>query len=278
MKPKKSVGRVIIYALLAVYALLVIFPMAWTIMSSLKTTKEFYLNVWALPSAPHFENYKNAWIIAKLGLNIFNSAVIVTASLLLTIVLSSMLAYIVAKYRFPGSDILSSLFIMGMFAPLVLGTIPQFLNLLKFGLYDTHTGIILVYTAYSMPLSVLIMRNVFDTLPKDYLEAAMIDGAGHTTSFFKIMLPLARPGVVTVAIFHFLWTWNDYIFAMTFIPSEVKRPLTVGLNQLTATAMYKADWGALFAGLVIVMIPSIFIYIVFNRQLQSGMNAGGIKG
>lgn len=278
MKPKMSLGRVIIYILLVVYAAIVIYPMFWTVMSSFKTTAEFYKNVWALPEALNWENFKNAWTRAKLGWNILNSVWVVAASLVLTDALAAMLAYITGRFRFPGAKFLCTLFILGMFAPLVLGTIPQFLNLQKMGLYDTHTGLILVYTAYSLPFSVLIMRNTFETLPSDFQEAAMIDGAGHTQTFFKIMLPLARSGIVTISIFHFLWTWNDYIYAMTFIPSEAKRTLTVGLNQLTATAQYSADWGALFAGLVIVMIPSVLIYVIFNKEMQSGMTAGGIKG
>ena len=278
MKTKMSLGRAIIYILLIVYAAIVIYPMFWTVMSSFKTTAEFYKDVWALPEAMHWENFKNAWTRAKLGWNILNSVWVVACSLVLTDVLASMLAYVTGRFRFPGAKFLSTLFILGMFAPLVLGTIPQFLNLQKMGLYDTHLGLIMIYTAYSLPFSVLIMRNTFETIPSDFQEAAMIDGAGHTQTFFKIMLPLARSGIVTISIFHFLWTWNDYIYAMTFIPSEAKRTLTVGLNQLTATAQYSADWGALFAGLVIVMIPSIVIYIIFNKEMQSGMTAGGIKG
>lgn len=278
MKPKMSIGRAIIYLLLVIYAAIVIYPMFWTVMSSFKTTAEFYKSVWALPSKLNFDNFVNAWTRAKLGWNILNSVWVVTASLILTDILAAMLAYITSRFTFPGSKLLGTLFVLGMFAPLVLGTIPQFLNLQKLGLYDTHAGLILVYTAYSLPFSVLIMRNTFETLPGDFQEAAMIDGATYTQTFFKIMLPLAKSGVVTISIFHFLWTWNDYIYAMTFIPSEAKRTLTVGLNQLTATAQYSADWGALFAGLVIVMIPSVLIYSIFSQELQSGMNAGGIKG
>lgn len=278
MKPKMSIGRAIIYLLLVIYAAMVIYPMFWTVMSSFKTTAEFYQSVWALPSKLNFENFVNAWTRAKLGWNILNSVWVVTVSLILTDILAAMLAYITSRFTFPGAKLLGTLFVLGMFAPLVLGTIPQFLNLQKLGLYDTHTGLILVYTAYSLPFSVLIMRNTFETLPGDFQEAAMIDGATYTQTFFKIMLPLAKSGVVTISIFHFLWTWNDYIYAMTFIPSEAKRTLTVGLNQLTATAQYSADWGALFAGLVIVMIPSVVIYSIFSQELQSGMNAGGIKG
>ena len=128
---------------------------------------------------------------------------------MLTDILAAMLAYITSRYKFKGAGVLSTVFILGMFMPLVMGTIPQFLNLQKLGLYDTHLGLILIYTAYSLPFSVLIMRNTFETMPMDFMEAAKIDGATHTQTFFKIMLPLARSGLVTISIFHFLWTWND---------------------------------------------------------------------
>ena len=277
-KIPRLTGRACIYVFLWIYAVIVIFPMLWCIMSSLKTTQEFYLNVWALPKRLAFENFGTAWDTAGIGINVYNSIKVVGCTVLLTMVLSAMVSYVLVKFKFPGSNVIRILFIMGMFVPHMLGTIPEFLTLQALGLYDTHLGLILVYTAYSMPLSVLIMTSTFETIPGTYSEAAMIDGCGHFGVFFKVMLPLSKGGLVTISIFNFLWTWNDYLYAMTFIPSAAKRTLPVGIVQLSNAAMYKADWGALFAGLVIIMIPSVVIYALFNRQLQSGMNAGGIKG
>lgn len=271
-------SRLLIQLLLWIYAVIVIFPMAWCIISSLKTTQEFYINVWALPQRLAFENYVSAWKTAGIGINVFNSVKVVACTVLLTLILSAMVSYVLVKFKFPGSNLIKTLFIMGMFVPHMLGTIPEFLTLQKLHLYDTHLGLILVYTAFSMPLSVLILTSTFETIPLSYSEAAMIDGCGHFGVFFRIMLPLSKGGLVTISIFNFLWTWNDYLYAMTFIPSAAKRTLPVGIVQLSNTAMYKSDWGALFAGLVIIMIPSVIIYALFNRQLQSGMNAGGIKG
>lgn len=273
-----ATGRGFIQVLLWVYAVIVIFPMLWCIISSLKTTQEFYNNVWAPPTRLAFENYKNAWETAGIGINVFNSVKVVACTVLLTMFLSAMISYVLVKFKFPGSNIIKTIFIMGMFVPHMLGTIPEFLTLQQLHLYDTHTGLILVYTAFSMPLSVLILTSTFETIPSSYSEAAMIDGCDHFRVFFKIMLPLSKGGLVTISIFNFLWTWNDYLYAMTFLPSASKRTLPVGIVQLSNTAMYKADWGALFAGLVIIMVPSVIIYALFNRQLQSGMNAGGIKG
>ena len=274
----KLAGRGILKLVLWIYAAIVVFPMIWCIMSSLKTTKEFYANVWALPEKLYFQNFVTAWETANIGINIVNSVIIVAASVLLAMILSAMISYVVTRYKFPGSGYLKILFILGTFVPLMLGTIPEFLILQKLHLYDTRVGLVLVYTAYSLPLSVMIMTSIFETIPSTYSEAAMMDGCSHFSVFFKIMLPLARSGLVTISIFNFLWTWNDYLYAMTFLPSANKRTLPVGMVMLQSTAMYKTDWGALFAGLVIIMIPSVIIYAFFNKQLQSGLNAGGIKG
>lgn len=277
-KLTRLLGRGAVKVTFWIYAVIVIFPMLWCIMSSLKTTKEFYADVWALPKSLYFENFKTAWETADIGINVVNSVVIVACSVVLAMILAAMLSYVVTRYRFPGSGFLRILFILGTFVPLMLGTIPEFLILQKLHLYDTRIGLILVYTAYSLPLSVMIMTSIFETIPTTYAEAAMIDGCGHFQVFFRIMLPLAKSGLVTISIFNFLWTWNDYLYAMTFLPSASKRTLPVGMVMLQSTAMYKTDWGALFAGLVIIMIPSIVVYAFFNKQLQSGMNAGGIKG
>lgn len=278
IKPSNLLSRAAIKLSFWIYAVIVIFPMLWCIMSSLKTTKEFYADVWALPKSLYFENFKTAWETADIGINVVNSVVIVACSVLLAMILAAMVSYVVTRYRFPGSGFIKILFILGTFVPLMLGTIPEFLILQKLHLYDTRIGLILVYTVYSLPLSVMILTSIFETIPSTYAEAAMIDGCGHFQVFFRIMLPLSKSGLVTISIFNFLWTWNDYLYAMTFLPSASKRTLPVGMVMLQSTAMYKTDWGALFAGLVIIMIPSVVIYAFFNKQLQSGMNAGGIKG
>ena len=281
-RPRLTVANVLsgttVHIILIVYAIVVLFPMLWTIMSSFKTTREFYSNVWSMPAALHWDNYVKAWTTARIGDNILNSVMIVSVTVAATMILASTVAYAVTRYKFFGSSIIGRVFIMGLFVPLVLGTIPTFFVLQDLHLYDTKIGLILVYTAYSMPLSVFIMMGLFETTPYSFAEAAMIDGAGHFRIFTDIMLPLSRSGLVTISIFNFLWTWNDYIYAMTYLPSRRNRTLPVGLVQLTSTAMYQTDWGALFAGLVIVMLPSLLVYILFQKQIQQGLTEGGVKG
>lgn len=270
----------IVRVIMIVYAVIVIFPMLWTIMSSFKETGEFYRDVWALPQSLKvgFQNYVNAWHLAEIGRNILNSVLCVGVSLVVNVLICTMTAYAITRYKFRGSGLLAKIFIAGQFVPLVLGTIPTFFILIRTGLYDSYTGLILVYIAYSIPFSVFIMMGIFETIPSTFAEAAALDGCGHFRTFWHIMLPLSKSGLITISIFHFLWTWNDCIYAMTYVTSPAKRTLSVGLVKLTSMATFRTDWGALFAGLVIVMLPSILIYAIFQSQLQKGLTAGGIKG
>ena len=284
MKTKSRVlshiALALIILVMLIYAVIVVFPMAWTIIASFKTTAELYHDVWSLPGSVFsgFENYAHAWTMAEIGRNMLNSVVSVSISLVVNVFICSLTAYAIKRYRFRGSRVLGRIFIMGQFVPLVLGTIPTFFILLRLHLYDTMTGLILVYITYSIPFSVFIMMGAFETIPSVFAEAAVIDGCGHFRTYWSVMLPLAKSGIVTISIFHFLWTWNDCIYAMTYITSSAKRTLSVGLVKLTSMATFKTDWGALFAGLVIVMLPSLLIYCLFQGQLQKGLTAGGIKG
>jgi len=279
---KISIGSIIsksiVKIIMLIYSLIVLFPMFWAAMSSFKSNKEFYVNVWALPKRLAFENYVNAWNAANIGTNILNSILIVSLAIILTMILAATTAYAITRYNFFGHKLIGNLYITGLFVPLVLGTIPTFFVLRQLHLYDTRIGLILVYTAYSMPLSVFIMMGIFETIPSSFAEAAVIDGCSRSRIFWSIMMPLAKSGLFTISIFNFLWTWGDYIYAMTYLPSANKRTIPVGLVKLTSVAMYKTDWGALFACLVIVMLPSIVIYAIFQNQIQKGLTAGGIKG
>jgi N-acetylglucosamine transport system permease protein len=275
---KPSLIKLLAQIPLALYSLIVLFPMIWSIISSLKTTREFYIDVWALPKNLYYQNFIKAWASSNVGSNIINSVIVVSFSLIITMIMATTVAYAVTRYKFTGNIIIGRIFMAGLFVPLVLGTIPTFFVLRDLRLYDTKLGLILVYSMYSMPLSVSIMMGIFETIPSSFAEAAKIDGCGHFSLFIRIMFPLAKTGLVTISIFNFLWTWNDYIYAMTYTPSKGNRTLSVGLVQLTSTAMYQTDWGALFAGLVIAMLPSLIIYILFQNQIQKGLTEGGIKG
>ena len=274
----RFLSRNIIRLFLMTYAVIVIAPIFWAVMTSFKTNKEFYKSVWALPENFNFNNYVTAWQLASLDQYIVNSIIIVGITVLLTMILSATTSYAIGKFKFCGNKFFSSAYMSGLLVPLVLGTIPVFFVLQNLNLYNTRIGLIIVYTVYSLPFSVFVLTGFFRTIPSTFREAAHIDGCSELRIFWQIMFPLAKSGIITVSIFNFLWTWNDYIYAMTFVPANDKRTLPVGLVKLTETATFRTDWGALFAGLTIVMVPSIIVYIFFQSQLTKGLTAGGIKG
>ncbi|GIQ70548.1 carbohydrate ABC transporter permease [Xylanibacillus composti] len=274
---KHTLGDFVIRGALLIYGLIVLFPLIWVMYTSFKTSREFYENPWGLPETFSFENYVNAWHSAKIGTYFSNSILVTAGMVVLTLILSSMLAYILSRFTFTGRNIIQSLIIAGLLVPSVLGTIPVFTLMKSLGLTNSHLGLIIVYTAYAMPFSVFVLIGFFKSIPRDMEEAGMIDGASHYRIFRSIMFPLARPGVITISIFNFLWYWNEYAFALTLLSSETKRTLPLGLAFLTTSQRYKTEWGELFAGVIIIMIPVVLVYILFQRKLISGLNTGAVK-
>ena len=260
------------------YSIIVIYPVLWTILSSFKTNQEFYKDAWALPKNIHFENYISAWYTAKIGTYFINSIIVVAISIALTLILCATTAYVLARFKFFGNNFLKTLYMSGLYVPTILGIVPIFLLLINMGLLDTWTGLILVYTVFSLPFSVFVLIGFFKTIPYELSDAARIDGCSEYGTFWRIMFPISKTGLITVSIFNYIWVWNDYLFAMTFITNDNKRTLPVGLVRLTETLQFKTEWGALFAGLVIIMAPSIVIYSIFQSQLTKGLTAGSVKG
>lgn len=276
-KPKFSVSNVVIRVFFIAYSVIVIYPILWTINTSFKTNQEFYESVWALPSQLLVENYAVAWRLANLGMYFMNSVLIVALAAVVALLLSATAAYVIARYSFFGRGFIHKLFMSGLFVPLALGLIPTFLFFVDLQLYDTRYGLGLIYVTYSLPFSIFVLVGFYKTLPVQLAEAARIDGANDYGIFFRIMLPISKSGLVTVTIFNFLWTWNDYLYAMIFVPTDARRTLPVGLVRLSETLQFRTLWGPLFAGLVIVIVPTLVMYGLFQRQLTSGVTAGGVK-
>jgi ABC-type glycerol-3-phosphate transport system permease component len=162
--------------------------------------------------------------------------------------------------------------------PTQLALVPLFFLVNAIHLLDTYTGLILVYIAFSLPFTIFVLTGFFRTLPHELAEAALIDGCTHPQAFWRVMLPIAKPGLVTAAIFNFLGIWNEYLFALVLISSERLRTLPLGLANLLMVTHYESNWGALFAGLVMVMIPTLVVYALLQGQLTKGITAGALKG
>ena len=197
----------------------------------------------------------------------------------LTMLFGSMAAYVLARYEFPGNRFIYFLFVGGAMFPVYLALVPLFFMVRNLGMLNTYQGLILVYVAYSLPFTVFFMHAFFRTLPTAIHEAAVIDGASHSRVFFQVMLPMAKPGLLSVGIFNVLGQWNQYILPVTLMqPQSSTDPdrsmLAQGLVNLALTQGYAGDKPALFAGMAIAMLPVLAVYLSFQRQVQSGSHGG----
>jgi N-acetylglucosamine transport system permease protein len=284
--PRRESGvlRLFSHTFLIGWALLTTMPLLWAVLSSFKSDEEILTDAWGLPSELRWGNFARAWGHAHIGQYFLNSAIVVSGALLLTMLFGAMAAYVLARYKFAGSRIVYYGFVGGMMFPVFLALVPLFfvvkIVVKNLGLLNTLPGLILVYAAYSLPFTVFFLTAFFRTLPTSVGEAALVDGCGHFGLFFRIMLPMARPGLVSVAIFNFLFQWNQYILPIVLMQGEGaqdKWVLAQGLTALAVNEGYRGDFSALFAGMTIAMLPVLIGYVIFHRQFQSGLAAGQLR-
>ncbi len=287
-KPRKSsiaagdVGTKIIRAigwiLIVAWSVFSVFAFAWVIMTSLKSNHELFANVWKLPREPQWSNYAKVWTLSELGVGFPNSMMLVLASVAVLVVVASPAAYVLARKPFRASNVLTNFFTFGMGIPSQLLLVPLFFLMFKLKLVDSLFGLALIYVALSLPFTIFYLVGFFRTLPKELEEAAVIDGCTSFQAFRKIMLPLASPGVLTVSIFNFLFLWNDFLLALTFLSSNHKFTLSLGLFGLKGTMQYTGDWVGLFAGFTLTMLPILVVYLFLSNQMVEGLTAGATKG
>ncbi len=256
----------------------VLLPLLWTVMSSFKTGAQIQGSPWSLPSNLQFGNYVLAWKDAGIGPAMLNSAIVTVATIAILLPIGSMAAYVFAKYPFPGSKLLFGTFLGGMMFPNFLVIVPLFFLLRDLHLEDSLAGLTIVYVAYSLAFTIFVLTGFFHSLPNELAEAASIDGCGHSRTFWRIMLPLAKPGLIVVGIFNAIGLWNEYALALALISDPKRRTLPLTIADMVMTQHYQANYGALFAGLVIVMTPVLGVYWIFRDKVHETMLAGAIKG
>lgn len=284
MNKKVNFFNIFIYLCLIIFALSIIIPVAWVFMASIKTNPEFYGNPWALPLGFYLDNFKDAWSAANMGDYFINSFVVTATALAILLIIALPFSYILARMNFKGRKFVNSYVKAGLFINLSYIVIPIFLmirNVSKFmpiSLLNNRFVLALIYASTALPFTVYLLTNFFSSISKSYEEAAYIDGAGYFRTMVDIMIPMAKPAVITVILFNFLSFWNEYILALTLMTDPEKRTLPVGLINLQQAARGAANYGRLYAGLVIVMIPTLIIYILVQKQLTEGMMVGGDKG
>ncbi|MEU7755099.1 carbohydrate ABC transporter permease [Micromonospora sp. NPDC049101] len=262
---------------LAVWAVIVIVPILWTFLAAFKNTSEIFSSPWTLPAELRWENFGRAWTKANVGRYFLNSVIVVGGGTFLTMLLGSMAAYVLARYRFWGNRAVYYLFVSGLAFPVFLALVPLFFVVKQLHLLDSHLGVVLVYTAYSLPFTVFFLAAFFKTLPTSVAEAGMIDGCGHTRLFFQVMMPMAKPGLISVAIFNIIGQWAQYQLPLVLLSNKDKWVLTQGIAEISVNAGYEADWSGLFAALTLAILPMIIVYAVFQRQIQAGLTSGAVK-
>ena len=273
------IGRWIIRVILAAWALTIVFPIIWVFYTSFKSNAEFYANVWDLPSVLRFENYEFAWNTAKFSEYFANSLFTVLLTLVLTLTMTTTTAYILAKYRFRWLKIVDRFYIIVMAIPGVLVLVPQYFMFLNMGLTNNLWALSLLYAVRSVPFSVFLMMGFMRSVNNSLLEAAEIDGASEFKKFFSIVIPCVKPALFVTVLNNVLGTWNEYILALTFLSDEGKYTVPIGLSQLQNASTDRVEYGGLFAGLIIAMIPILIVYACFQKQLQEGVKSqGGVKG
>ncbi|KIF77368.1 sugar ABC transporter permease [Streptomyces sp. 150FB] len=280
VRTEGGVLNVFSHGILMVWTLMVGVPLLWVLWSAFKDSNGILSDPWGLPTVFHWDNWARAWDDANMGQYFINTVIVVGGSLIGTMVLGSMAAYVLARFTFPGNRLIYYLFVAGMSFPVFMLVIPLFFVLRDFPgstLLATYQGLILVYIAYSLPFTVFFMTAFFRTLPTSVAEAALIDGASHTRTFFQVMLPMAKPGLISIGIFNFLGQWNQYLLPMVLNQDEKHYVLTQGLAMIALQQGYQNDWGALMAGMMIAILPVLIVYAIFQRQVQSGLTAGALK-
>ena len=260
------------------WAVTVIFPMIWMIYSSFKTDQELFFSPWAAPVELQWDNFARAWTKAHVGDYLLNTLIVVVPALLLTLIISAMAAYVLARFEFVGRRFLFYMFLSGMLFPVFLALVPLFNLVNQLKMLNTFHGLIIVYIAYSLPFTIFFLTGFFKTLPTEIEESAIMDGVNPYQVFFKVMLPMASPGLISMGIFNFLGMWNQYVLPLVLISDESKYMLSQGLAFMLFKQFYENDWSALFAALTIIMVPTLIVYITFQKQIQDGITTGASKG
>lgn len=265
------------HVILAIWSLVVILPMVWTLIGSFKTTPEIFSSPFGLPAEWNFDNYVNAWVNNNFGRMFLNTIIVVGVALALVMILGAMCAYVLARFSLPGSRVIYYLMLAGLTFPVFLAIVPLFFILQGMGLLNTLPGLILTYVAFALPFTVFFLYSFFRSLPYEIQEAAYVDGASEWRTFFQVMLPMAKPGMASVAIFNFLGLWNQFILPVALNTNESNWVLSQRLASFASAMTYQVDFGALFAAVVITVVPVLVIYIIFQRQLQGSVTAGTMK-
>jgi len=284
-KPQRKIhwGRVAIYVILIAAALYYLLPVYLLIITGMKSFAEVSLaRMWDLPSGLHFDSYIKAWFgkeaegIRGLSNNFMNSVYLAIPATLGSALLGSMNGYVLAKWKFRGSDVLFPLILFGMFIPYQSILIPLVQTLQRMHLYGSIPGLIFVHIVYGIPITTLIFRNYYAGIPTELVEASKIDGASFLGIYRHVLFPISMPGFVVVMIWQFQSVWNDFLFGVIVTSRPAVQPITVALNNMAGS--YIVEWNVQMAGSILAALPTLLVFIFLGRYFMRGLLAGSLKG
>ena len=295
MKSMKEINRaerlykLFIYLVLGLLAVLILIPVVWVMVASVKETIEHYGSPWALPTHIHWQNFVDAWTKANMGGYMLHSVTITAMALGILLVVALPASYCLARFKFVGNKLLNTCFMAGLFINVNYIVVPIYLMLSDADkwckttlgqamLLNNHFVVAVVYAATALPFTIYLLSSYFATLPHDFEEAAYIDGAGYWRTMLEIIFPMAKPSIITVILFNFLSFWNEYIIIKTLVTDKDQWTLPAGLLNLMQAQQSAAEYGPMYAGLVLVMLPVLILYICVQKNLTKGMTVGGLKG
>jgi ABC-type glycerol-3-phosphate transport system permease component len=274
---QKIAGKILSYIILGITLFCVAYPFLVLLYGSLKSEGDFLANPLSVPRVPHFDNYLYAWNAAHIPKYTVNSAIVASATVLLTLTLAATASYGLSQFRFRGGRLIYLSFILLLTIPVQIYIIPLYIIVVKLRLADNYLGLILPYTAGSLPLAVFLFRTYFDALPTELVDAARIDGCNHLRAFMHVMLPLARPMIATVSIFTFVGAWNEFFLALVFIHDPNMATLPLGLQAFFVN-QYQTQFPQLFATLIVSIGPIVVVYLLLQRHFMAGLTAGAVRG
>ncbi|WP_375754504.1 carbohydrate ABC transporter permease [Priestia endophytica] len=275
VKRKKGYGSVtFVYAGLIFYFLIIAYPLLWMVMSSFKSTEEIFTNSWSLPETWLVENYVAAW---ESGISSYflNSVIVTGLSCILTVFVSALGAYGLSRFEFKGKTFILVICLGGLMLSPQVSLIPLYNIIQKLGLYNTHWALILPYVAYRIPLTILLIRAYFLSIPKELEEAARLDGCTSIGILFRIFIPMSVPILLTTTILTAYYTWNEFMFAIIFIDDDSLRTIPAGLMQFRDAL--QTDWGVLLAGLTISAAPIVILFLFMQKYFIRGIASGSVK-
>ena len=273
MKPVRKVPK---YVVLCFFALLILFPIYMVFTGSFKTEFELYDNIFGLPAQLLWENYRTAFVDGNLKSYYLNSVVVTVVSIVLIVLLASMAAFALTRLKLRLQKPLYILFVIGIAVPSQVGIVQLALQMSRMGLTNSLLGLILVYVAYELPFSVFIFYGFLQDIPWEIQEASVIDGCNALQIYRRVMLPLCRSAIATVVIFNLVAIWNDMLFPLVLISKEALRTLPYGLLQFRG--QYASQYTVIFAGVILITLPLVILYLCLQKQFMQGLTQGSVKG